>query len=208
MMMFLPLGVDETELDRLPRVSITIAALFAVLFFMTWVIPSEPLGVGERDLRSLLEQSLVHPDLEFPPACAERLLSDAGRRLLTTLRARSEVPADFVNVAQRQVALDERCQELLASQESSLLWRLSLVPARGLVQPGWLTYMFLHFGWMHLLGNLLFFYIASLLLEDAWGRPLFAGFYLAGGLFAGVAHYALDTSSEALMVGASGDVAA
>ncbi len=208
MMMFLPLGVDETELDRLPRVSITIAALCAVVFFITWVIPSEPLGVGEGDLRSMLEQSLVHPDLEFPPACGERLLSEGGRRLVTTLRARIEAPTDFVNVAQRQQALDERCQELLASQESSLLWRLSLVPARGLVQPGWLTYMFLHFGWMHLLGNLLFFYIAGLLLEDAWGRPLFTGFYLAGGLFAGVAHYALDTSSEALMVGASGAVAA
>ncbi|WP_426749128.1 rhomboid family intramembrane serine protease [Myxococcus sp. Y35] len=208
MMMFLPLGVDETELERLPRVSITIAAICAVAFFITWVIPSEPLGVGESDLQSMLEQTLAHPDLEFPPDCAERLLSDEGRRLVATLRGRVEAPIEPINVANHQQALNERCEELLASQESSLLSRFALVPSRGLVQPGWLTYMFLHFGWMHLLGNLLFFYVASLLLEDAWGRPLFAAFYVVGGWAAGLAHYALDPSSQALMVGASGAVAA
>jgi membrane associated rhomboid family serine protease len=85
---------------------------------------------------------------------------------------------------------------------------LSLVPARGLAQPGWLTHMFLHFGWMHLLGNLLFFYLVGPLLEDVWGRPLFTGFYLLGGLMAAVAHFALDPSSQAMMGGASGAVAA
>ncbi len=61
---------------------------------------------------------------------------------------------------------------------------------------------------MHLLGNLLFFYLVGPLLEDVWGRPLFAGFYLVGGLFAAVAQFALDPSSRAeLMAGASGAAA-
>ncbi|AEI62530.1 rhomboid family intramembrane serine protease [Corallococcus macrosporus] len=208
MILFLPLGVDNTELERLPRVSITIAAICVVAFFISWVIPSEPMGVGEEDLRSMLEQTLEHPDLQFPPACAERLLSDTGRRMVRNLR-QNATPSDALeSVENRQQALDEQCEELISRHESSLLSRFSLVPARGLVQPGWLTYMFLHFGWMHLLGNLLFFYAASLLLEDAWGRPLFAGLFVVGGLVAGIAHYAIDPASESVMVGASGAVAA
>ncbi|QDE95416.1 rhomboid family intramembrane serine protease [Myxococcus xanthus] len=208
MMLFLPLGVDNTELERLPRVSITIAAICVVAFFISWVVPSAPMGVGENELRSLLEQSLEHPDLEFPPACAERLLSDSGRRLVRNMRQRAAESDGAESVTNRQQGLNERCEELIAQHDSSLLSRFSLVPARGFVQPGWLTYMFLHLGWMHLLGNLLFFYVTSLLLEDAWGRPLFAGFYVVGGLVAGVAHYAIDPSSESVMVGASGAVAA
>ncbi|MFP2960796.1 rhomboid family intramembrane serine protease [Myxococcus sp. 1LA] len=124
------------------------------------------------------------------------------------MRQSAEPSDGLESVENRQQALNEQCEELIARHESSLLWRFSLVPARGFVQPGWLTYMFLHFGWMHLLGNLLFFYAASLLLEDAWGRPLFAGFFVAGGLVAGIAHHAIDPASESVMVGASGAVAA
>jgi len=58
------------------------------------------------------------------------------------------------------------------------------------------------------LGNLLFFYLVGPLLEDVWGRPLFTGFYLLGGLMAAVAHFALDPSSQVMMGGASGAVAA
>jgi len=67
--------------------------------------------------------------------------------------------------------------------------------------------MFLHFGWMHLLGNLFFFYLVGPLLEDLWGRRFFAGFYLIGGLTAGLAHFALDPRSAVLMAGASGAIA-
>lgn len=207
-MLFLPLGVDEATLERKPYVALSIAALCVVAFFITWVLPSNPEGVDEEALGALVEQSLAHPDLQFPAPCADRFLSSRGQELLAKLRAQREAPEEPVDVASLQGELDTRCEELLAGANDSLLRRLSLVPSRGLVQPGWLTYMFLHYGWMHLLGNLLFFYVAGLLLEDAWGRPLFAGFYVAGGLAAAIAHFALEPSSQAMMGGASGAVAA
>ncbi|MGE5048761.1 MAG: rhomboid family intramembrane serine protease, partial [Deltaproteobacteria bacterium] len=81
-------------------------------------------------------------------------------------------------------------------------------PARGILQPGWLTAMFLHFGWMHILGNLFFFYLVGPLLEDLWGRAFFAGFYLFGGLVAAMAHFGMDPHSAVPMAGASGAIAA
>lgn len=207
-MIFLPLGVDEAKVDRLPWVSITIAALCFLAFLATWVIPAHPTGVEQEEVVSVLERLLAHPDLKLDPAFSERFLTKEGLEMIEQMRARAEPPRSGVDVAALQRALDLRCQELLARAEDGPMRRYSMVAARGAAQSGWLTHMFLHFGWMHLLGNLLFFYLVGPLLEDVWGRPLFAGFYLVGGFFAAVAQFAMDSSSQAMMAGASGAVAA
>lgn len=207
MVFFLPLGVDGATLDRRPWVSVTIAAVCVVAFFVTWVVPANPTGVSERELVELIRETAEHPQLELAPGC-NALLSEQGKELITRLRSRAKAPSLRVDVAALQARLDAHCQQVLERKDSHLLQRLGLVPARGALQWGWLTYMFLHLGWMHLLGNMLFFYVVGLLLEDVWGRPLFAGFYVAGGLVAAMAHFTLDPRSETLMVGASGAVAA
>jgi hypothetical protein len=67
--------------------------------------------------------------------------------------------------------------------------------------------MFLHGGWLHLLGNMLFFYISGPFVEDAFGRPLFAGLYLVSGVVSSVVHVAAFPTSEAPLIGASGAIA-
>lgn len=67
------------------------------------------------------------------------------------------------------------------------------------------TYAFLHGGWLHLLGNLLFLWVFGLNLEDRFGRLGFAAFYLAGAAAAGGAHAMLEPSP---VIGASGAIAA
>ena len=69
------------------------------------------------------------------------------------------------------------------------------------------TSMFLHGGWMHLLGNMLFLWIFGDNMEDAFGHFGFLLFYLASGVAAGVAQVAVDPSSFVPMVGASGAIA-
>lgn len=83
-----------------------------------------------------------------------------------------------------------------------------LVPAEGAVQVGWITYMFLHADWMHVLGNLLFLYVAAPYVEDAWGVGRFLVLYFVGGLVAGLGQLALDPSSTIPIIGASGAIAA
>jgi membrane associated rhomboid family serine protease len=69
-----------------------------------------------------------------------------------------------------------------------------------------LTSMFLHGGWMHLLGNALFFWVFGKAVEDAMGRVRFVAFYLCCGLIAAAAQVLADPASAVPMVGASGAI--
>lgn len=68
------------------------------------------------------------------------------------------------------------------------------------------TSMFLHGGWMHLIGNMLFLWIFADNVEDAMGHSRFIVFYLVCGLAAAFAQAALDPGSEIPIVGASGAI--
>jgi membrane associated rhomboid family serine protease len=70
------------------------------------------------------------------------------------------------------------------------------------------TSQFLHGGWLHLLGNMLYLWIFGNNIEDRLGRFRFLGFYLAGGVAAGLTQVAIDPTSDVPMVGASGAIAA
>ncbi len=66
--------------------------------------------------------------------------------------------------------------------------------------------MFLHGGWMHILGNALFLWIFGRAIEDVMGPMRFLGFYLLCGLVAAAAQIAVDPSSPVPTVGASGAI--
>ena len=68
--------------------------------------------------------------------------------------------------------------------------------------------MFLHGGWLHLAGNMLFLWIFGNNVEDRLGRVVFVIFYVMGGLAATGLQLALDTNSATPNVGASGAIAA
>lgn len=71
-----------------------------------------------------------------------------------------------------------------------------------------LTSMFLHGGWLHLIGNMLFLWVFSDNIEAVIGKPLYLLFYLSGGLVASFAHVLSGPSSVVPSVGASGAIAA
>lgn len=73
---------------------------------------------------------------------------------------------------------------------------------------GLVTSMFLHAGILHLGGNMLFLWIFGDNLEETLGRVGFLAFYLAGGVVAGLAQWAVAPWSPAPTLGASGAVAA
>jgi len=73
---------------------------------------------------------------------------------------------------------------------------------------GMLTSMFLHGGWLHLLGNMWFLWIFGNNVEDRLKRPLFIAFYFLGGLAATGLQLAFGPGSAIPNVGASGAIAA
>jgi membrane associated rhomboid family serine protease len=70
-----------------------------------------------------------------------------------------------------------------------------------------LTSMFLHGGWLHLLGNGLFLWIFGNNVEDSMGRGRFVLFYLLCGAAAAALQVAISPASPVPMVGASGAIA-
>ena len=70
------------------------------------------------------------------------------------------------------------------------------------------TSQFLHAGWLHLVGNLLYLWIFGNNIEDRLGRALFVLFYLGGGVVAGLTQTAIDPDSTIPLIGASGAIAA
>jgi len=69
-----------------------------------------------------------------------------------------------------------------------------------------ITSMFMHGGWMHLIGNMWFLWIFGNNVEDAMGHFRFVLFYLLCGISAAALQTALDPNSVIPMVGASGAI--
>lgn len=68
--------------------------------------------------------------------------------------------------------------------------------------------MFMHAGWTHILGNMLFLWTFGPQIEDSMGRRRYLAFYLIGGLLAFLAQTAADPASSIPSLGASGAIAA
>jgi len=86
---------------------------------------------------------------------------------------------------------------------SELSSQLKIVPAYLTL----ITSMFLHGGWMHLLGNMTYLYIFGDNIEERLGKIKFLMFYFLTGLCAALTQALLDTSSTIPMIGASGAIA-
>jgi membrane associated rhomboid family serine protease len=71
-----------------------------------------------------------------------------------------------------------------------------------------LTGMFLHGGWLHLLGNMVFLWVFGDNVEDILGHIPYLIFYLFGGLAAAAAHIFFNATSTIPSLGASGAIAA
>ncbi|MEC7726440.1 MAG: rhomboid family intramembrane serine protease [Planctomycetota bacterium] len=116
----------------------------------------------------------------------------------------------------------------LTQTGDELVFRLGMIPARllgsGEVElyagryyalpdayvPEWMTLLtctFLHGGWLHFLGNMLFLWIFGDNVEDRFGRLPFLIFYLGCGVVASAAHLAASADSPVPTIGASGAIA-
>jgi rhomboid family protein len=76
------------------------------------------------------------------------------------------------------------------------------------VYPTFITTMFLHGGWLHLVMNMWMLWIFGNNVEDRLGPFMFLCYYLLGGMIGSVAQWAINPGSDIPVIGASGAVAA
>jgi membrane associated rhomboid family serine protease len=93
---------------------------------------------------------------------------------------------------------------------NAFIGRWALIPAHISSGRDWitiLTAMFLHAGWLHILGNMLFFWVFGPQIEDLMGPISFIVFYLLGGVAATIAQIYIAPHSNTPNLGASGAIA-
>ena len=98
--------------------------------------------------------------------------------------------------------------ELVGGDAFVMHW--SVIPADIIAGKHWVTVitsMFMHAGWMHILGNMVFLWAFGPEMEDAMGRVRYLAFYLLSGLLASLAQIAVMPHSTVPNLGASGAIA-
>ncbi|MGA8109002.1 MAG: rhomboid family intramembrane serine protease [Acidobacteriaceae bacterium] len=94
---------------------------------------------------------------------------------------------------------------------NAFVQRWAVTPAAIVSGHGWitiLTAMFLHGGWMHIIGNMVFLWAFGPEVEDSMGHARYLVFYLLGGVLAMVVQIAASPASTVPCLGASGAIAA
>lgn len=102
---------------------------------------------------------------------------------------------------------------------NELVYFLGIIPARYTTPRGIATLnveralipifasMFLHAGWLHLLGNMLFLFVFGRSIEDRFGHLKFLGIYFTSGFCGAVVHILFNAGSRVPSIGASGAIA-
>ncbi len=127
-------------------------------------------------------------------------LGDIARR-----RRRFALVTLLIVLANAYVFLRERIEG------SRFVRHWAVIPAQIDHGRHWLTLVtgtFLHGGWLHILGNMVFLWAFGPAIEDAMGRTRYLVFYLTGGVVAMLAQVAGSPHSHVPCLGASGAIAA
>ena len=127
-------------------------------------------------------------------------ISDASRR-----------PVRFPIATAAIIAVNAVVFLLELAGGAAFINRWSLVPAEIVAGRGWVTIlsaMFMHAGWLHIGGNMLFLWVFGPEIEDVMGPVRYTLFYPLGGLAATAAQIAIDPHSTVPNLGASGAIAA
>jgi len=213
----IPLRHENMRGRRWPVITFALLGLNILAFLLThWTIEAQQPQRAEVRLHLLLLAG-THPELKPSPQAAlfidtvKGQLGNAWNQLGSPNR-RSQDSWDSQMRLQEdpdelQQQMDALCRQFDDLQQTSILDNFGFVPARPRAI-SYLTANFLHGGWLHLIGNLWFLWLAGFILEDNWGRLIYSVFYLLAGA-ASLQFYAwCSPGSFAPLVGASGAVAA
>ncbi len=215
--MFIPLRHENMRGRRWPYITFALIALNIVAFLFTH-------GPMEREQPQIAEVRVhlillagMHPELQMPLDVTKYIdsvkkkagdsweqLASAQRRIVDPWDAQIRKVEDPQEL---QREMDTLSATFESQEQSTIRGKYAFIPASPRALP-YLTANFLHSGWMHLIGNMWFLWLAGFILEDTWGRAIYAVFYLIAGA-AALQFYAWCTPGSFVpLVGASGAVAA
>lgn len=213
--MLLPIGHDSGTVRRDPWVTYALMAICFAAFLYTNSVGRE---ISERyDLKMqeavqyFLEHPYVIPPSELEPELLMRFGPDWQAQLRVVLNQREGSGQSVRTIpgfqrAQQQEEIDALVAAAVDARNQHPFFKWGFVTGEATLL-GAFGYMFLHAGWMHLLGNMLFLFLTGPFIEDRWGRPVYLTFYLLAGLAAAGLFMSRFPHLTTPLVGASGAVA-
>ncbi|HET7206163.1 MAG TPA: rhomboid family intramembrane serine protease [Terriglobales bacterium] len=215
--MLIPIKHEDMSARRWPIITIALIVINVVVFLATFSeMGQEGPELGKVKLHILL-LAAEHPELTLPPDSQQFVsaVRDHHPGDWTKLQSPTRKPIDSWDARVRsendpgalQQEMDSLVKEYSRLTTSAIVEQYAFVPAHPKAI-AYLTANFLHGGWLHLIGNMWFLWLAGFVLEDVWGRPLFTIFYLLSGAAALQFHAWMNAGSVIPTLGASGAVAA
>lgn len=216
--MLFPIKHESMTARRWPVVTIGLILVnFAIFLCTHQALLAEEQESSLWDVKmQVLALAAQHPELTIS-GDAQGLVNDFQRRCPTdwaAMQSPSSKTTDSGDAqsestddqAELQGEMNSLATEYSKLRASSIGEQFGFIPAHP--NPiAYLSSIFLHRGWVHLIGNMWFLWLAGFVLEDIWGRPLFLLVYLLAGVGA-IQIYAWATpTSMAPLCGASGAVA-
>lgn len=191
-----PITHEESTGRRFPVVSAALVALNVVVFVLM-LVDKRPerraIDAIERAQTFMMQHAYVSVDCHA----------------LSGLRHQPGPVPDSVDEdeeAAAQATMSALCQEADKALYALPTHRFGDVPARGGLL-SLFSHQFIHGGWLHIIFNMWFLWLAACNLEDRWGRPVFLAFYLLSGVAGALLHRAFNPGSAIPLVGASGAIA-
>jgi membrane associated rhomboid family serine protease len=221
--MLLPIGHENMSARRWPVVTLGLIVINVVAFVITQS-GLEDASATRTQAATVREHILIlaafRPDLTMTPE-EQKVVDDFKeanpQRWQWNLDNAYNRPVEdgfdaHIRMISDQEVLQRDMNDLAkqlaeVGQTTTLLDEYAFVPAHP--KPiSYLTANFLHGGWIHLIGNMWFLWLAGFVLEDTWGRIIYGLFYLIAGA-AALQIYAWATPGSIMpALGASGAVAA
>jgi membrane associated rhomboid family serine protease len=214
--MLIPIGHDNMSARRWPIITLGLIVINAAVFLGThWTIERQDPQLWEVR-NHILILSARHPQLTLTPNVKEFVDDYRSRysddwlemqhpyyQVIDEWDARVRMILDSVALQAEMDSLANQYSQLMAT---SIALRYAFIVAHP--RPiAYLTSIFLHVGWQHLIGNMWFLWLAGFVLEDVWGRSLYLLVYLAAGAISCQFDAWSDPGRIGYSLGASGAIA-
>jgi membrane associated rhomboid family serine protease len=220
--MIIPYGHENTEVRRLPWVSIVIMSLCVLVYLGTYSAISRWEAEAEKAFRQFFTYYMTHPYLELSPQfkklftnqqesedgtveeSEEGVLAEEIFDAFNKYGEDAEQPDEYV-IEEEQQKLDGLAARLADVIETNPYHKWGFIPTKKTFG-GLIFHMFVHGGFWHLIGNLFLFYLCGPFIEDAWGRLTFGAFYMICGFAAALMYAVHYPNFSGPLIGASGAI--
>ncbi len=214
--MLIPLRHENMQGRRWPVITFGIIALNVVVFLGThWKIDKQGPELGQVKIHLVL-LAAMHPELKIPEK-AQELVTYFQTKNAPLWKETQRPNRDVFDAWDAKIRLQEDTGALQQEMDSlgdsyaqlnsaSILSKYAFIPAHPTLL-SLLTANFLHGGWLHIIGNMWFLWLAGAVLEDTWGRLIYPAFYLIAGVLAFQVHAMVNVGSFTPTIGASGAIA-